>query len=386
MSGFETFQSWPSSAIGGGPPLGRVLILAQDEGLIQAASQTIHRLRGPMPTILRSQAEVMSAVVGNTTGFTHILLEDAELPIQRALVDALAEASPRAVVSPLTPLAALSENGDFLRGLLDGTRPTEHTSPRAHRITSAMQAGLSGDSLLLRYQPIVDTHSRRLVMVEALARWRSDPVALTPVNFVPAMEEMGLSRMLGAAVTRLAARDLSRLPGRLPIAVSVNLSVPEMEKRDIAAWLGTQIRASRLPRRRMFVELTETAPVKDRAHLARSMRRLNAAGHGVMLDDFLLDDPRQNLLHLPFAGIKLDRSLVQSLPHSARAREQVRRLARRGLQLTAEGVSSPMLFRLLKNLGVTRAQGFLVGRPLPIEALQAWNNRWRKVPLNSLKE
>ncbi|MBS7811478.1 EAL domain-containing protein [Roseococcus pinisoli] len=339
-----------------------------------------------MPTILRSQAEVMSAVVGNTTGFTHILLEDAELPIQRALVDALAEASPRAVVSPLTPLAALSENGDFLRGLLDGTRPTEHTSLRAHRITSAMQAGLSGDSLLLRYQPIVDTHSRRLVMVEALARWRSDPVALTPVNFVPAMEEMGLSRMLGAAVTRLAARDLSRLPGRLPIAVSVNLSVPEMEKRDIAAWLGTQIRASRLPRRRMFVELTETAPVKDRAHLARSMRRLNAAGHGVMLDDFLLDDPRQNLLHLPFAGIKLDRSLVQSLPHSARAREQVRRLARRGLQLTAEGVSSPMLFRLLKNLGVTRAQGFLVGRPLPIEALQAWNNRWRKVPLNSLKE
>jgi EAL domain-containing protein (putative c-di-GMP-specific phosphodiesterase class I) len=84
--------------------------------------------------------------------------------------------------------------------------------------------------------------------------------------------------------------------------------------------------------------------------------------------------------------VKLDRSLVQSLPRSARAREQVRKLARRGLCLTAEGVSSPALFRLLKDLGVQRAQGFLVGRPLPIEALPAWNDRWRTTPVNKLKE
>lgn len=366
--------------------IGRVLILAQDEGLIEAAYRTINRLHGPAPTILRSQAEAMNALVGNTNGFAHILLEDAELPIQRSFVDALAEASPCAVVSPVTPRAALSENGDFLLGLLNGTRSPLRHPLRAGRLSGAMRAGLSGDSLLLRYQPIVDIRTRRLVMVEALARWRNDPVSLTPVNFIPAMEQMGLSRMLATAVTRLAARDLSHLSGRLPNAVSVNLPVSEMEKDDVVAWLGTQIRAVRFPRQRLFIELTETAPVKDRARLARSMRRLNSAGHGVMLDDFILDDPRRNLLHLPFAGVKLDRTLVQSLPHSARAREQVRRLARRGLSLTAEGVSSPALFRLLRNLGVARAQGFLVGRPLPIEALPAWNGRWRKMPLNSLKE
>lgn len=382
MSGFETFQRQGSPS---GPALGRVLVLAQDEGLIEAASRAVDRLRGPAPLVLRSQAEVLSAVVGNTNGFAHILLEDAELPFQRSLVDALAEASPRAVISPLTPLAALSEDGEFLLGLLNGTRLVAHDALRVGR-KAGMQAGLSGDSLLLRYQPIVDTRTRQLVMVEALARWRSEPVSLTPVNFVPAMEQMGLSRLLAAAVTRIAARDLSRLPGRLPIPVSVNLPVPEMEKRDVVAWLGQQLRRSHLPRRRLLVELTETAPVKDRARLGRSLRRLNAAGHGVMLDDFLLDDPRQNLLGLPFASIKLDRSLVQSLPRSARARQQVRKLARRGLCLTAEGVSSPALFRLLRNLGVERAQGFLVGRPLPIEALPAWNERWRKTPVNKLKE
>lgn len=386
MSGFETFQRQGSpSAPGGGPSLGRVLVLAQDEGLIEAAFRAVDRLRGPEPLILRSQAEVLSAVVGNTNGFAHILLEDAELPIQRSLVDALAEASPRAVISPLTPLAALSEDGEFLLGLLNGTRLIAHDALRAGRNSTGMKAGLSGDSLLLRYQPIVDTRTRRLVMVEALARWRSEPVSLTPVNFVPAMEQMGLSRLLAAAVTRIAARDLSRLPGRLPIPVSVNLPVPEMEKHDVVTWLGQQLRRSRLPRRRLMVELTETAPVKDRTRLGRSLRRLNTAGHGVMLDDFLIDDPRQNLLGLPFASVKLDRSLVQSLPHSARARQQVRVLARRGLCLTAEGVSSPLLFRLLRDLGVQRAQGFLVGRPLPIEALPAWNDRWRKTPINRLK-
>jgi len=361
-------------------------VLAQDEGLIAAAFRAVGRLSGLAPVILRSQAEVLRAVVGNTNGFAHILLEDAELPIQRSLVDALAEASPRAVISPLTPLAALSEDGDFLLGLLDGSRLVAHDALRAGRSSSGMKAGLSGDSLLLRYQPIVDTHTRRLVMVEALARWRSEPVSLTPVNFVPAMEQMGLSRLLAAAVTRIAARDLSRLPGRLPIPVSVNLPVPEMEKDDVVAWLGQQLKRFRLPRRRLLVELTETEPVKDRALLGRSVRRLNAAGHGVMLDDFLLDDPRRKLLDLPFASVKLDRSLVQSLPHSARARQQVRLLARRGVPMTAEGVSSPALFRMLRNLGVRRAQGFLVGRPLPIEALAAWNDRWRKTPVNALKE
>ncbi|WP_421990094.1 EAL domain-containing protein [Roseococcus sp.] len=361
-------------------------MLAQDEGLIGAASRAIGRLHGPAPMVLRSQSEVLSAVVGNTNGFVHILLEDAELPIQRSLVDALAEASPRAIISPLTAMAALSEDGEFLLGLLNGTRLIAHDAQRAGRNSIGVKAGLSGDSLLLRYQPIVDTRTRRLVMVEALARWRSEPVSLTPMNFVPAMEQMGLSRLLAAAVTRIAARDLSRLPGRLPIPVSVNLPVPELEKRDVVAWLGLQLKRFRLPRRRLMIELTETAPVKDRTRLGRSIRRLNAAGHGVMLDDFLLDDPRQNLLHLPFASIKLDRSLVQSLPRSARARQQVRKLARRGISLTAEGVSSPGLFRLLKNLGVERAQGFMVGRPLPIEALPAWNDRWRKTPVNELKE
>jgi EAL domain-containing protein (putative c-di-GMP-specific phosphodiesterase class I) len=358
-------------------PVGRVLILAHDEALIATATAAVASLGGQPPLILRTPTEVLRAVVTSVSGFAHLILEDGELPIEQSLVDAMAEASPSAVISLLTPEAALSESGDFLRGLLNGTRLMAHDAMRASRNSNRLQAGLQGNSLLLRYQPIIHVRTRRLIMVEALARWRSEPVALTPVNFIPAMEQMGLSRPLAAAVTRIAARDLSRLPGNLPIPVSVNLPAPELDKRDVVAWLGHQLQRTRFPRRRLMIELTETAPVRDLSRMARTLRRLKAAGHGVLLDDYLLDDPRQRLLRLDFAGIKLDRSLVQSLPRSGRARNQVHAMAKRGLVMTAEGISSPALFRTLRFLGVARAQGFLMGRPLPVEALPAWNNRWR---------
>jgi len=357
----------------------RVLVIACDEQLITATQCAVARLQGLPPVVLRTQAEVLLAVVRDMTGFSHILLEETALPIEQALVDALAEASPSAMISPISAVAALSEEGGFLMGVLNGTRVIAHDAQRASRNSSRFQAGLQGDGLLLRYQPIIEVRTRRFVMVEALARWRSEPVALTPMNFVPAMEQMGLSRMLAAAVTRIAARDLSRLPGRLVIPVSVNLPAPELDKRDVVAWLGQQLKRSRLPRRRLMIELTETAPVRDFSRMARTLRRLKAAGHAVLLDDLVLDDPRQRLLRLPFAGIKLDRSLVQSLPNSARARHQVRSMARRGLVMTAEGISSPALFRGLRFLGVARAQGFLMGRPLPVAALPAWNDRWRSL-------
>ena len=356
-----------------------VLVVACDEQLIAAACCAIARLGGPPAVVLRTQAEVLRAVVVNLSGFGHILLQENALPIDQSLVDALAEASPSAVISPMSALAALSEDGEFLIGLLNGSRVIAHDAQRASRNSSRLQAGLQGDGLLLRYQPIIEVRTRRFVMVEALARWRSEPVALTPVNFVPAMEQMGLSRMLAAAVTRIAARDLSRLPRRMVIPVSVNLPAPELDKRDVVAWLGQQLQRSRLPRHQLMIELTETAPVRDLSRMARTLRRLKAAGHGVLLDDLVLDDPRQRLLRLPFAGIKLDRSLVLALPRSGRARHQVRSMARRGLVMTAEGISSPALLRGLRFLGVARAQGFLMGRPLPVAALPAWNDRWRSL-------
>ncbi len=334
----------------------RIILVARDPALARVVGTALHPVQ---PLLLQDDAALLNAVLQQVSGLSHLLLEEGVPGFDSSLLDALAEASPQAIIATLPR----SADEAAVRALL--------ADPSA---IPARGAGmLRPGGLMLRYQPIISLRDGRMTGVEALARWASEPVALTPIHFVPAMERMGLGKALAGAVTRLATRDIARLPW--PLKVSVNLSVAEFERGDVVAWLARESRIARLPAPRLVIELTETAPVVDRARLARALRRLRAAGHDVVMDDFILDDPRRRLLGLPFTGVKLDRSLVRRLRHSLRARAQVRGMVKRGLVLTAEGVSSAGDLRLLRHLGVQRAQGFWLARPLPVQALAAWTRQ-----------
>ncbi|MCX8134313.1 MAG: EAL domain-containing protein [Roseococcus sp.] len=327
----------------------------------------------PAPLVLPSNRELLAAVLDGVGGFGHLILHEAARDYDPTLVDALAEASPDAAISVLPRTAG---SGGFEARVLDALEG--RLLPLSPVPGMGSLAGrLAEGGLLLRYQPILRLRDRRLVMVEALARWRSEPVALGAGSFVPHMERAGLARLLAAAVIRIAARDLMRLPGLGALCVSVNLPVEEVVKPDLGAWLGAQLRRSRLPRARLAIELTETSPVRDFARMRRALQRLHTAGHEVLIDDFALDDHRRRLLRLPFTGVKLDKSLVQAAARSARARQQVRRIVRTGMTVTAEGISSRELWMLLRGLGAHRGQGFWMARPLPLAALPAWTARWR---------
>lgn len=344
----------------------RVLLVAADARLRAAALDALAQAGWHASHVVPDSAALLAAVVNDHRGYQRFLLQDASAALDTSLLDALAEASPHAIISVLPSDADVST----IQALLA-------QAPAVAGLRGDDGGELRPDGLMLRYQPIICLRSGRMVMVEALARWASEPVALTPGNFIPAMERMGLGKALAGAVARMSARDIAGLRLRPEIGVSVNLSVAEFSAAGVVGWLGRQLSQARLPRRRLAIELTETSPVVDRARLGRSLRQLRAAGHDVMLDDYVLDDPRHALLRLPFSGVKLDRSLVQQLPHAARARQAVRALARSSLTLTAEGVSSPNVWRGLRHLGVSRVQGFLVARPLPIAALPAWARKWR---------
>jgi EAL domain-containing protein (putative c-di-GMP-specific phosphodiesterase class I) len=353
---------------------GRVAILSDNAQLIAEVSLAVCAMYGPQPLVLMSHAALLGAVLEGVGGFAHLFLEEGARHVEASLLDALAEASPTALISPVSVSVDPGQMRAFALDVLEGRRLL---APQALASLPGMASGLQDGGLLLRYQPIVRVRDRRLVMVEALARWRSNPVALGPGMFVPALERAGLARLLAGAVARIAARDMMDHRTRTPIAVSVNLPVEELEKRDTLFWIAQQLKRSRLPRARLAIELTETSPVRDFTRLGRSIRRLRAAGHQVLIDDFELDDRRRRLLRLPFSGVKLDKAFVTKLAHSARARQQVRAMARQGLAITAEGVSTAAIWQSLRHLGVARAQGFWLARPLPIAALPAWSARWR---------
>jgi len=371
----ETSRPAPDAASAEAGPRG-IAVVARDPALVAAVGAAAAASGLGHPVLLEGHSALLEAVLSGAGGFRHLFLEEGAAGLDASLLDALAEASPSATILPLHPTAAPEETRARILAALQGGRagpPTPRGGPAGTASGLAEEGGL-----LLRYQPIVRVRDRRLIMVEALARWRGDPVALGPGSFVPAMERAGLARLLAAAVARIAARDMMQGGGGLGLVVSVNLPVEELEKRDTLSWIADQLRAVRMPRRRLAIELTETSPVRDFSRLCRSVRRLRAGGHQVLIDDFEVDDRRRRLLRLPFSGVKLDKGFVESLATSARARQQVRRLARQGLSMTAEGVSSAAIWRSLRHLGVERAQGFWLARPLPLAALPAWARRWRR--------
>ena len=244
--------------------------------------------------------------------------------------------------------------------------------------------GLPGDTggdLMLRYQPIVSLRTRRLVMVEALARWGGEEREIGADILVPAAEEAGLGGDLTAAVARRVADELASLLPALDISVSVNMPLSVLERPDVASWLATHLDLPHRLRLRVALELTETTPVHDHTSLALALRRLRRAGHRVLLDDLQPRDGRDELLRLPFSGVKLDREVVEALPRSAAMRHWLRGVVslarRRGLTVTAEGVGELRHWAALRGAGVDRAQGFLVGRPMPVAELRGWARRWR---------
>ncbi|WP_160299855.1 EAL domain-containing protein [Belnapia sp. F-4-1] len=253
--------------------------------------------------------------------------------------------------------------------------------PGLHGDAADLAAGLSNGEVSVHYQPVVRFADRRPVMVEALARWHKPPTLISPDRFVPLAESSGLVRALSMLVATRAAAELAPLWQRLRLNVSVNLPLGQLLLPDLPAWLHRALRAGGLHPRQVALELTETTEVRDRSALRRALLRLREARHRVLLDDIVLDDERSWLFGLPFAALKLDRSLVEQLPGDAHVRREVRRMVRlaesSGKQVIAEGVSDQRIWQVVRGLGVHHAQGYLVSRPLPAEALARWHGQWR---------
>jgi EAL domain-containing protein (putative c-di-GMP-specific phosphodiesterase class I) len=266
-----------------------------------------------------------------------------------------------------------------LRGRPQGKPPSHeppHGSPAA-----ALRDGLARGEIGVHYQPVVRLADRRPVMVEALARWHRAEAPVSPAAFVPLAESAGLVRELSIIVASAAVADMARHWPRLRLGVTINLPLALLLQPDLPSWLGRAMRHRGLGPAQVALELTETTPVLDLTQLHQVLLRLRRTGFRVLLDDVSFGDGRTRLHRLPFSGLKLDRSLVEQLPTDAHVRQQTRRLVRRaearGQTVIAEGVSDRRIWDALRGLGVHFAQGFAVGRPLPIGALPGWWSGWR---------
>ena len=241
-----------------------------------------------------------------------------------------------------------------------------------------MMRALRTEQFVLHYQPIVDLRTMALAGYEALLRWPSPDGELEdPVEVVALAERTGAIAELGAFVRRQAVNDCAPLLVRNPeLVLSVNLSPHELTGADLVAEVEKLCGQAGVFPGQLCFELTESALVsasEDFWGFSR-LHELRGLGAKIAIDDFGTGYSALSYLkRLPVDVVKIDRSFVCDLSTSRADTvlvEAITRLAQAlGLSVVAEGVETGAELSVLKALGVDRAQGFLLGRPVPIGRL-----------------
>ena len=233
--------------------------------------------------------------------------------------------------------------------------------------------------LAMRYQPIVRMADRRPVGLEVLARLEH-PVhgTLPPDLFVPGMERAGLGWPFTQAVVQQAFADwdAGRL-ARTGLSLAVNFPLDVLKVPSALDWLESARTPTGIAASDLLVELTESQPIGEIAGLDTAVRRLRAFGYGIAIDDVGPDiRDHSALLGLPFTALKLDKDLVRRARHDGADRTfLIRAIAaarRAGLRTVAEGVEDAAIWHAMRALGIDEAQGFLISRPLPPQAVAVW--------------
>ncbi|HEX5379040.1 MAG TPA: bifunctional diguanylate cyclase/phosphodiesterase [Phenylobacterium sp.] len=234
------------------------------------------------------------------------------------------------------------------------------------------------------YQPIVRLSTGALSGFEALVRWRHPRRGLlTPDQFLPLCDEMGLMSELGALMMREAGTQLAiwrrdhRAAGELTVAV--NLSTGEIDRPDLVADVMRIRRETGLPAGALKLEVTESDVMRDPDRAAVILANLREAGAALALDDFGTGfSSLSYLTRLPFDTLKIDRYFVRTMATNEGSAKIVSSVVKLGqdlsLEVVAEGVENAQMARQLLSLGCDYGQGFGYAPALSAQEAEVYLN------------
>ncbi|WP_145254098.1 bifunctional diguanylate cyclase/phosphodiesterase [Pseudomonas sp. DE0157] len=244
-------------------------------------------------------------------------------------------------------------------------------------LESELRRALRRDELELHYQPRLNLADGRIVGLEALVRWRhAERGLLPPSEFVPLAEQSGLIVPLDYWVIARALRDMQALntQGLAPLHMAVNLSFRQFQDSQLLATLSRLIAEYGVDAHWLEFELTETAVMRRNERVRQTMDALGRLGVRFSLDDFGTGfSSFVHLNSLPITLLKVDRSFVAKMDMREENRKLVHAMINLAhnlnLEVVAEGVESEAQLALLRGFGCNQVQGFLVSKPLPVDAL-----------------
>jgi predicted signal transduction protein with EAL and GGDEF domain len=235
----------------------------------------------------------------------------------------------------------------------------------------------------LYYQPQVNLRTNEVSGFEALLRWHHpERKMISPAEFIPLAEEVGLITPIGEWVLRAACAEAAKWPN--DIKVAVNLSPVQFRSRNLVQAVLTALAHSRLPPNRLELEITESVLLADTDANFATLHQLRELGVRISMDDFGTGYSSLSYLHkFPFDKIKIDRSFVKELTERPDCMAIIRAVAGLGINLgiatTAEGVETREQFERLREEGCTEVQGYLISPPRPANEIFALIAREERV-------
>ncbi len=252
-------------------------------------------------------------------------------------------------------------------------------SPERMALLGDLRRALGQGQFLLHYQPKVDVATGAARGAEALIRWQHPSEGLiSPGRFIPLAEQIGLIRAidLWAASAALADCRAWSVEGR-PLHVAVNLSATGLQDPDLVDLFARMLDRSGIAPSRLLVEVTESAMMADPIAARDVLDGLHAMGLAIAIDDFGTGySSLAYLKDLPIDEVKIDQSFIRDLARGGRNACIVRAVVdlghNLGLKVTAEGVEDAPTLEILRTLGCDLAQGYHLGRPMPLIAFESW--------------
>jgi EAL domain-containing protein (putative c-di-GMP-specific phosphodiesterase class I) len=251
---------------------------------------------------------------------------------------------------------------------------------------TTLRRAISDDLLVPVYQPIVDLQDGRVHAAEALARIQDGDELLMPADFIDVAEETGLIVEVDARMFEKVAAEGSRLldAGALLRRLTANVSARSLEDRSLVERMRKALTWYGVPGSMIRVELTERSLLNASPAVRESLARIRELGVELGLDDFGTGYSALSYLQdLDLQFLKIDRSFVSRLGTTARDDAVVSAVIdlahAHDLIVVAEGVETTEQLAALRAMGCDRAQGYLMGRPMPaceLDDLLRTDPRW----------
>jgi diguanylate cyclase (GGDEF)-like protein len=361
-----------------GHPVGDALLQCVTERMraIMRRTDTVARLGGDEFAIVQSKIDQP----GDTTILATRLLREFSAPFHVAGHHVVIGISIGIAIAPQDgadpDLLLKSADIALYQAKSDGGNRFRYFEPEMDALLQArreleldLRGAIAAGEFELFFQPLVNLKKERISGFEALIRWRNPRRGLvSPADFIPLAEEIGLIIPIGEWVLETACR--SAVTWAEPLKVAVNISAIQFKGGGLVETVTRVLQESGLDPARLELEITESVMIHDIDAALAMLHHLKDLGVGIVMDDFGTGYSSLSYLRsFPFDKIKIDQSFVRELGKKADCTAIIRAVTGMcdslGITATVEGVETAQQLRLLQAESCTEIQGYLVSRPCP---------------------